>query len=653
MQEATTFSVVEGRENNHNTANRNFKRMGSEKYKLKWSRYESNILSAFHSLLESETLSDVTLFCEGQTFKAHRLVLAACSTHFESLFSQTPINAPSTNQFFVILDGTRADDLQILLHFMYRGEAYLHQDRINSVLRTAEALQVKGLSEGPRGIELNNQNAHGPGNNGRSWSPHPQQPFVGDSPHHQRHKKKDLDDHSQMRERHHGSPPPSMHSSTGEGMAQSYYAPPPITREPFPMYSGSIRSTSSYSRTSRDDHRDQPARFSPLPHNRSKSPGPPPPPGRYPLEKFNSPPHGPSGLLPSSSVDLPSKEERDTTPISVVSAPEIYEGRSISRGHDSDRPPSNKTDTHSPEYERQTPTMSSPLQKTGFPSDSTTDPASGAGPSGLLRSAFKTEEQNRLRRSSDPGAPGMNNEADAGDRATPSDDHRPKFPPEFRNVRDDLSRMATSSPQGRTNDMRMMEDDARTQAAATSLEQFRRLAQAQEHLMPRRVHQGGLSALVPGLTASDYMRFAMPVRDPDNGDPISGSGTKLKCPFCERTYGYETNLRAHIRQRHQGIRVSCPYCPRTFTRNNTVRRHVQREHRHLAGRIPTKFGSTRVMPDPITSGVGAGNNGGGALPHHAMPPSPLRSGSPIPTSSGVGSGPGSMDTSGMGKSPHP
>jgi hypothetical protein len=40
--------------------------MGSEKYKLKWSKYEANILSAFHGLLESESLSDVTLFCEGE-----------------------------------------------------------------------------------------------------------------------------------------------------------------------------------------------------------------------------------------------------------------------------------------------------------------------------------------------------------------------------------------------------------------------------------------------------------------------------------------------------------------------------------------------------------------------------------------------------------
>lgn len=58
------------------------------------------------------------------------------------------------------------------------------------------------------------------------------------------------------------------------------------------------------------------------------------------------------------------------------------------------------------------------------------------------------------------------------------------------------------------------------------------------------------------------------------------TGKKLKCLYCDRLYGYETNLRAHIRQRHQGIRVPCPYCSRTFTRNNTVRRHIAREHKH-------------------------------------------------------------------------
>ena len=83
---------------------------------------------------------------------------------------------------------------------------------------------------------------------------------------------------------------------------------------------------------------------------------------------------------------------------------------------------------------------------------------------------------------------------------------------------------------------------------ANSLETFRRLAQAnlERDQLNRRVLQasaaaaaGSQSALAaaavslttPGLTASDYMRFAMPVRDPDNGDAISGSGeeTKIQC----------------------------------------------------------------------------------------------------------------------------
>lgn len=104
-----------------------------------------------------------------------------------------------------------------------------------------------------------------------------------------------------------------------------------------------------------------------------------------------------------------------------------------------------------------------------------------------------------------------------------------------------------------------------------------------------------------GIPASDLARIAETVPDPANnsGEPTSGTGTKLKCPFCERTYGYETNLRAHIRQRHQGIRVPCPFCHRSFTRNNTVRRHIAREHRHQVNpkMIPQKFGSTKVMPD--------------------------------------------------------
>ena len=71
--------------------------------------------------------------------------------------------------------------------------------------------------------------------------------------------------------------------------------------------------------------------------------------------------------------------------------------------------------------------------------------------------------------------------------------------------------------------------------AANQLEAFRRIAQAQadrERFLPRGagVLHGGISAAATiaaqGLTgsASDYMRMALPVRESDNGDAISGSG---------------------------------------------------------------------------------------------------------------------------------
>ena len=44
------------------------RRMGasSDQYCLRWNSYETNILDTFGGLLDSEALSDVTLFCEGK-----------------------------------------------------------------------------------------------------------------------------------------------------------------------------------------------------------------------------------------------------------------------------------------------------------------------------------------------------------------------------------------------------------------------------------------------------------------------------------------------------------------------------------------------------------------------------------------------------------
>lgn len=46
----------------------------------------------------------------------------------------------------VILKDVHNTELEALLNFMYQGEVYISQDRLSSFLRTAEILQVRGLT---------------------------------------------------------------------------------------------------------------------------------------------------------------------------------------------------------------------------------------------------------------------------------------------------------------------------------------------------------------------------------------------------------------------------------------------------------------------------------------------------------------------------
>lgn len=84
----------------------------------------------------------ILFFIAGHTFKAHKLILAACSKHLADLFATAPLH----QNLLVILDGTSAANMSALLEFMYKGEVHVSQDSLSSFLKAAECLQVKGLS---------------------------------------------------------------------------------------------------------------------------------------------------------------------------------------------------------------------------------------------------------------------------------------------------------------------------------------------------------------------------------------------------------------------------------------------------------------------------------------------------------------------------
>ncbi|GLV42750.1 bric a brac 2 [Carabus blaptoides fortunei] len=113
----------------------------TEQFSLRWNNFHSNLTTGFHDLLEAEDLVDVTLAAEGHVLHAHKIVLSVCSPYFKQLFKVNPCKHP-----IVILKDVGHSDLKDILEFMYLGEVNVLRENLTAFLKTAELLQVKGLT---------------------------------------------------------------------------------------------------------------------------------------------------------------------------------------------------------------------------------------------------------------------------------------------------------------------------------------------------------------------------------------------------------------------------------------------------------------------------------------------------------------------------
>lgn len=114
----------------------------SQQYCLRWKYHHSNLQAMFSQLLERQSYCDVSLVCEGKTLRAHKVMLSACSTYFDTILSQH-----EENKAIVILKDVKFSDIQALVSFMYKGEINVENTELSSLLKTAEDLKIKGLAE--------------------------------------------------------------------------------------------------------------------------------------------------------------------------------------------------------------------------------------------------------------------------------------------------------------------------------------------------------------------------------------------------------------------------------------------------------------------------------------------------------------------------
>ncbi|XP_039954332.1 longitudinals lacking protein, isoforms F/I/K/T isoform X2 [Bactrocera tryoni] len=117
-----------------------------QQFCLRWNNHQSTLISVFDTLLENQTLVDCTLAAEGKFLKAHKVVLSACSPFFATLLQQQYDKHP-----IFILKDVKYQELRAMMDYMYRGEVNISQDQLAALLKAAESLQIKGLSDNRSG----------------------------------------------------------------------------------------------------------------------------------------------------------------------------------------------------------------------------------------------------------------------------------------------------------------------------------------------------------------------------------------------------------------------------------------------------------------------------------------------------------------------
>ena len=114
--------------------------MADEKLCLKWNDFQSLVQVSFEELRTENDFTDVTLACEDQSIKAHKVVLSACSPFFKKLLKTHPHLQP-----LIYMKGMKANSLTAIIDFLYLGEANIFQEELDSFLALAKELQLKGL----------------------------------------------------------------------------------------------------------------------------------------------------------------------------------------------------------------------------------------------------------------------------------------------------------------------------------------------------------------------------------------------------------------------------------------------------------------------------------------------------------------------------
>ena len=110
---------------------------------IKWQDFNATVTRTFREIKEDGDFCDVTIVCEDdQQMEAHRIILAAASSVFKSMFKQTWHPHP-----VVFLRGMKGKYLTSMMSYIYEGEVTICQGDLEMFLSLAQDFKLKGLEQ--------------------------------------------------------------------------------------------------------------------------------------------------------------------------------------------------------------------------------------------------------------------------------------------------------------------------------------------------------------------------------------------------------------------------------------------------------------------------------------------------------------------------
>ena len=113
--------------------------MEQEMFNITSQKYTDYLREMLLDMKNSTFLSDVTLVCEDKKqYKAHKFILSSSSPFFKDIICDNLLANP-----IIYLRGIHSYEMELILEFIYLGQATCKEDQVKEFLDVATSLEIK------------------------------------------------------------------------------------------------------------------------------------------------------------------------------------------------------------------------------------------------------------------------------------------------------------------------------------------------------------------------------------------------------------------------------------------------------------------------------------------------------------------------------